>query len=388
MGSSAEVSCSPKVGQEYVKRQRKIRVVDLFSGAGGFTLAAHNTGCATVFAIEKDRRAAETFRNRFVKGRRSGTRLYETSILDAEPAALAKKHFKKNKCDLVLGGPPCQGFSTHRIKDAGVDDPRNNLILRYFEFVAALKPTAFLMENVPGILWPRHARYLEEFSREAKASGYKLFPAVKLNAQDYGVPQRRKRVFFLGVKEGVAIDQLVWPPAPTHGDEGAGLLPWKSCKTAFDPAPIGDPNDIHMNHGPELVAAFRNTPANGGSRKDSGRVLDCHKEHDGHKDVYGRINPDLPAPTMTTACINPSKGRFVHPVEHHGITARQAARIQTFPDDFVFSGGLMAAGMQIGNAVPVKLGEALIGHLADWICSLELGEFLGGERDMKAKKND
>jgi DNA (cytosine-5)-methyltransferase 1 len=119
-----------------------------------------------------------------------------------------------------------------------------------------------------------------------------------------------------------------------------------------------------MNHGPELIAAFKRTPANGGSRRDSGRVLACHVDHDGHKDVYGRIDPSKPAPTMTTACINPSKGRFVHPVLHHGITARQAARIQTFPDDYIFVGGLMAAGKQIGNAVPVALGEVLIRHIS------------------------
>jgi len=118
-----------------------------------------------------------------------------------------------------------------------------------------------------------------------------------------------------------------------------------------------------MKHGACLVEAFANTPKNGGSRKDSGRVLPCHKKHDGHKDVYGRIDPNIPAPTMTTACINPSKGRFVHPTQNNGITARHAARIQTFPDDFVFHGGLTAAGRQIGNAVPVDLGFALIKHI-------------------------
>ena len=123
---------------------------------------------------------------------------------------------------------------------------------------------------------------------------------------------------------------------------------------------IEDENGVHMNSSRELVDIFRATPLNGGSRKDSGRVLHCHKDHDGHKDVYGRIDARQPAPTMTTACINPSKGRFVHPRQHHGITVRQAARIQTFPDDFVFEGGLMAAGVQIGNAVPVRLGEVLI----------------------------
>lgn len=388
MDGSANISFP--AGSVSVKKRtnRKLRVVDLFSGAGGFTLAAHNSGCSTVFAVEKDYHAAQTFRDRFTKGRRPLATLYEKSILDIDPEALAKRHFKNKNCDLVLGGPPCQGFSTHRINDAGVDDPRNELILHYFQFVVALQPTAFLMENVPGILWPRHARYLDEFSEEANRAGYVLFPAVKLDARDYGVPQRRRRVFFLGVKEGTATDGLAWPPVPTHGDGEEGLPQWVPCRAAFLPAPPNDPNDIHMNHSAALMTAFKNTPPNGGSRKDSGRVLDCHKEHDGHKDVYGRINPNLPAPTMTTACINPSKGRFVHPEEHHGITARQAARIQTFPDDFVFSGGLTAAGMQIGNAVPVKLGEALIGHLAAWIRTLDAEKINESDCFLKGKNND
>jgi DNA (cytosine-5)-methyltransferase 1 len=115
-----------------------------------------------------------------------------------------------------------------------------------------------------------------------------------------------------------------------------------------------------MKHSDELIEAFKRTPINGGSRKDSGRILPCHKDHRGHNDVYGRIDPDVPAPTMTTACINPSKGRFVHPTEHHGITLRQAARIQSFPEWYVFEGGLMAGGAQVGNAVPVGLATELL----------------------------
>jgi DNA (cytosine-5)-methyltransferase 1 len=118
-----------------------------------------------------------------------------------------------------------------------------------------------------------------------------------------------------------------------------------------------------MKSSGELVKAFKNTPKNGGSRSDSGRHLPCHKNHNGHKDVYGRIDPSRPGPTMTTACINPSKGRFVHPTQNHGISARHAARFQGFPDSFKFDGGLMASGKQIGNAVPIKLGEAVIGAI-------------------------
>lgn len=342
----------------------KAKVVDLFAGAGGFSLAATNAGCDVVFAVENDGHAANTYERNLCKmGVGLPTKVYTDDIRVLNPKALASEHFNYEAgCDLLLGGPPCQGFSTHRINGSGVNDPRNALIYSYFDFVKALKPHVFLMENVPGLLWPRHAEYLEKFYLLAEKAGYSVFAPCQLDARDYGVPQRRKRVFVLGVRKGLNLEGFNWPPLPSHtsDNDDDSLSSWVTCSKAFFPAPKGDPNAIHMNHGPELIKAFRNTPANGGSRRDSGRVLPCHKTHDGHKDVYGRIDARLPAPTMTTACINPSKGRFVHPVENHGITVRQAARIQTFPDSFVFEGGLTAAGKQIGNAVPIKLGEVLI----------------------------
>jgi DNA (cytosine-5)-methyltransferase 1 len=224
------------------------------------------------------------------------------------------------------------------------------------------------MENVPGMLWPRHKTAVDRFYAEGKTSGYTVFDAVVIDARDYGIPQRRKRAFILGVRDDVDASGLSWPPDATHGGETRRqtmpiLEPWVSCAAVFAPAPVGDTNDVHMRHNRELTEAFEKTPANGGGRRASGRTLKCHAEHDGHGDVYGRINPEAPAPTMTTACINPSKGRFVHPTLNHGITVRQAARIQTFPDDFVFEGGLIAAGEQVGNAVPVALGQRLIEHL-------------------------
>lgn len=331
-------------------------------------MAAVQAGCEVVFAVEFDKNAATTYRNNIGANHRSkNVVVYNQDITSLNATGLAQKHFPSSDCDLLLGGPPCQGFSTHRINNAGVDDPRNALIHEYFAFVRSLKPKAFLMENVPGMLWPRHKSYLEEFYRQARDSGYIVHEPHKLDARNYGIPQRRQRVFILGIREDVATDGFEWPPAPTHCEPELagtiGLKPWLSCQSAFEDTTGDDINDVHMNHGPELIAAFERTPANGGSRRDSGRLLDCHVDHDGHTDVYGRIDPSKPAPTMTTACINPSKGRFVHPVLHHGITARQAARIQTFPDDYVFSGGLMAAGKQIGNAVPVAFGQSLIQHL-------------------------
>ncbi|MEL7561122.1 DNA cytosine methyltransferase [Stutzerimonas chloritidismutans] len=342
-------------------------VVDLFAGAGGFSLAAIQAGCSVAIAIENDPHAVTTYKanlRKYAGGK--FTKILEKSILDYVPDEVCSEYLPNLRCDLLLGGPPCQGFSTHRILNAGVNDPRNELVLAYFGFVKALRPRVFLMENVPGILWERHREFLDEFYAQGAEAGYHIFKPVVLDARDFGVPQRRKRVFILGVRDSKDAQVIMWPPQATHAAPGKtlpGRTLWKSCIDVFEPSLEGDENDIHMNHGPELVNAFRNTPLNGGSRKDSGRILPCHATHNGHKDVYGRINPTEPAPTMTTACINPSKGRFVHPTEHHGITLRQAARIQTFPDDFVFYGGIMAAGRQIGNAVPVTLGRYLIQHI-------------------------
>lgn len=349
-----------------MEQERRCKAVDLFAGAGGLTLAAQACKVEVEFAVENDKHAAATYRLNFCDptDQRAPT-LYDQSILDLDAKGLSLEHFgKDDQCDLLLGGPPCQGFSTHRIRDAGVDDPRNHLIYRYFDFISALRPKSFLMENVPGILWPRHKDFLDEFYRMATSLGYSVAAPTVVDARDFGVPQRRKRVFIVGFRD-IDVPEVGWPPCPTHGTAGnAENLPtWNDCAHVFDPAPLNDPNDIHMRHGDELVKVFENTPANGGSRRDSGRILPCHKHHNGHKDVYGRIDSALPAPTMTTACINPSKGRFVHPTENHGITVRQAARIQDFPDCFRFCGGLMAAGKQIGNAVPKSLGAALINSI-------------------------
>jgi len=350
-----------------ITSKNKPLAVDLFAGAGGLSLAAIEAGFEITLAVENDAYAVETYKRNLLRleGARN-TKLLNQNILECSAEKIRHEILRNKNCDLLLGGPPCQGFSTHRILDAGVSDPRNELLLSYFNFVKAFRPRVFLVENVPGLLWERHSDFLKKFYDEGKRANYHLFQPVTLDARDFGVPQRRKRVFILGVRDLESLKGFHWPPAATHfsaNKAGNGKKVWLSCKHVFEPAPDKDENDIHMKHGAELVEAFRKTPLNGGSRKDSGRILPCHKEHDGHKDVYGRIDPTEPAPTMTTACINPSKGRFVHPTEHHGITVRQAARIQTFPDSFKFVGGLTAAGRQIGNAVPVELGKHLILHI-------------------------
>lgn len=344
-----------------------MRAADLFAGAGGFSLASRNLGIRVVAAVESSRSAAVTYRTNFVQRRRNAPKLYEQDLTTLDPAVLARDCFPAGSpCDIIMGGPPCQGFSVHRINGAGVDDPRNGLLLSYFGFVRALAPKVFVLENVPGMLWPRHAEYVKRFYALANESGYDVEEPAVLNAKDFGVPQNRKRVFIIGVKRGLS-HTIVWPPAVTHFDPESDkvkkekLPAWRIAREVFaEGLRKNDPNRTHMRSCEALVDVFRRTPKNGGSRDQSGRKLACHLKHDGHSDVYGRINPDLPGPTMTTACINPSKGRFVHPRLDHGIAARHAARFQGFPEDFVFAGGLMSAGVQIGNAVPIPLGEAVL----------------------------
>jgi DNA (cytosine-5)-methyltransferase 1 len=359
-----------KAGHRRPKRKgtlKKFTAIDLFAGAGGFSLAAQLCGVDVRAAVELDPHACTTYKSNLIEKRKTKTTLLERDIRDVDWKTLLKEaRLSKGECDLLLGGPPCQGFSTHRLKGAGIDDPRNELLGSYFESIQAIRPAAFLIENVPGLLWKRHEAYLKKFLAAAKAAKYTVFPPIVLNARSYGAPQNRKRVFVLGFRDDFHV-QISWPPAPSHfppKDAGVGAKTqsaWLTAATVFSqPIPKNDENDLHMQHSSAMVEVFKSTPSNGGSRIDSNRILACHLSHNGHKDVYGRIDPSKPGPTMTTACINPSKGRFLHPTQNHGICLRHAARFQTFPDDFVFSGGIIAAGRQIGNAVPITLGVALI----------------------------
>jgi DNA (cytosine-5)-methyltransferase 1 len=369
--------------------KNKIRAVDIFAGAGGFSLAAKSIGIDVQAAVEFDKNAADTYRSNFIDIN-STEKFYHEDITKLSPhTVLEDLGLKAGELELLIGGPPCQGYSRHRFKDQGVDDPRNKLLITYFDFVSVIKPKVFLVENVPGLLWKRHEFHLKDFYALASKVGYSVFKPIKVNAKDYGVPQNRQRVFILGVRNDLSSSDIEWPPAPTHFPIGKGKLPeWKTASSVFftptdniakkigkvigeesfeslqfgsDLQPVSiDENSVHMIHKDYMVARFSKTPIHG-SREDSGETLPCHSNgYKGHKDVYGRIFLDKPGPTMTTGCMNPSKGRFLHPWENHGITIRHTARFQTFPDSFKFSGGIISQARQVGNAVPVELGKALL----------------------------
>jgi DNA (cytosine-5)-methyltransferase 1 len=387
---------------------KQLTAIDLFAGAGGFSLAAHQQDFDILAAVELDDRAAETYCFNLKGELGATTEVFNQDINKVDVQALMKfQGIKQGKLDLLLGGPPCQGFSSHRIKNSGENDPRNQLLIRYFDFVAALMPRAFLVENVPGLLWKRHEEYLHSFIELAHSHNYKIISGhpMIINARDYGVPQGRKRAFILAVREDVCCDKLIWPPEPTHVKANEEKPSWNTASTVFekppqnildeliseytkshnftfkeskvfveslqwgDAIPEGDKCNIRMQHTKTITDVFASTKLNG-SRGDSNRTLPCHSNgYKGHKDVYGRIFFHTPSNTITTGCNNPSKGRFVHPWLHHGITLRHAARLQTFPDTFQFIGNTSQQGNQIGNAVPFNLGFALIKTIKEQILS-------------------
>ena len=194
-----------------------MNAIDLFAGAGGFSLAALECNIDVVAAVELDRAAAATYQSNLISRLKAPTKLINEDINTVDiPKLMKDLDLNEGDLDLILGGPPCQGFSTHRINDSGINDPRNELLLRYFDFIHTFKPKVFLVENVTGLLWKRHSAYLNKFLKLAKKTGYNIQFCGSINAKEYGVPQNRKRVFILGVRTDLKKSSLIFPPKPTH----------------------------------------------------------------------------------------------------------------------------------------------------------------------------
>lgn len=265
---------------------------------------------------------------------------------------------------LLKACPPCQGFSTLAEGRAVVDEHRNDLVLHTIRFVRAFQPRTVLLENVPGLGRDERAGRL---LRALKGLGY-ASRQYKVNAVEFGVPQRRKRLIILA-RRGLrsALPDSLLPAA------NQAASPDVSVGTAFaELAAAMETGDI-LNRGRTLSDKVRRRVAAvpvGGSRFDLPEELrlECHKRLDATSrsatGSYGRLRLDEPAPTMTTRCTTPASGSFIHPTENRGITLREAATLQTFPPTYKFSGHYGEIERQIGNAVPVRMAAALGGVVA------------------------
>jgi DNA (cytosine-5)-methyltransferase 1 len=316
--------------------------VDLFSGCGGLTEGLKKAGFRVLGAVELDPSAAETYR---INHPEVHVWMKDIRLLTARSLA-RKLGVRKGELSLIAGCPPCQGFSAMRTLNGRHSnrDKRNDLLFDFLRFVEALRPKAVMMENVPGLAKDRR---FKRFCTRLQELGY-LGDHHILNAADYGVAQRRYRLIYLaGLGKALSF-------AKPHRK----VKTVRHAISALRPAgSSNDPlHDIPENRSPKVRQIIRSIPKNGGSRSDLpiSRQLRCHKSCDGFKDVYGRMPWDDVAPTITTGCFNPSKGRFLHPARNRAVTIREAALLQGFPKRYRFrvEDGKVALALMIGNALP------------------------------------
>ena len=288
---------------------------------------------------------------------------------------------KKVSCDIIFGGPPCQGFSMAgnriRTKHSFLEDSRNYLFKEYIRMVQSLKPIVFVIKNVPGILNYNEGAVKNEIYDTFEKMGYKISSRV-LCAADYGVPQMRNRAIFIGNRIG--IDPEMFFPDKTNSEgnyvtirdaisdlpevlagQGQVQTPYKSnvSLTPYQSLLVSKKGFVYnhesSHHKPETLEILKMIKQ-GQTMKDLPEKYHTKSVHSG---AYGRMEYDKPAYTLTTRLNTPSVGRITHPVQDRTITPREAARIQSFPDDFRFLGDITSIGMQIGNAVPPILAQKI-----------------------------
>jgi DNA (cytosine-5)-methyltransferase 1 len=310
-------------------------------------------GFRPVAAVEWDVDAAET---------------YATNIdaqIDAVDIASVPKW---PSASVVAGGPPCQGFSQLGSRDP--DDPRNRLWREYVRVLDESGADVFLMENVPQLL---HSRQFDLFRRTVVHRGFTLISAV-LNAADYGVPQSRRRAIVIGSRFGEPFF-----PERTNGPLSLSGAPYQTVRDAWSAIPALDeePTGVNWHTSRPKVRAqsvlrYTAVPKDGGNRFQMQANLEAAGHRDlvppcwlkkptGTTDVFGRLWWDRPSVTIRTEFFKPEKGRYLHPSADRAITIREAARLQSFPDSFVFPEGqsMGSVARQIGNAVPPRLATAL-----------------------------
>jgi len=320
----------------------KPRAIDLFSGCGGLTQGLKQAGFNVIGAVEIDEVAAETYETNH-----PDTKLWTKSIrCITAPKLLEALSLEKGELELLAGCPPCQGFSALTTLNGGyiVEDDQNDLIYDFLRLIRGVKPKCVMLENVPGLETDQR---LKTFVCTLKKLNYKVNCDV-LNAADYGVPQRRRRLILVASLLGKIPFARKARKRKTVASAIKGLKrPGKSKNS------IHDLPEKRTDRIKKLIAKI---PKNGGSRTDLPRSkqLKCHKKCDGFKDIYGRMSWDDVAPTITTGCFNPSKGRFLHPSQNRAITMYEAALLQTFPKSYKFpvERGKVAIAELIGNALP------------------------------------
>lgn len=346
--------------------------IDLFSGAGGLLIAEQMAGCNILFSNEIDDACVLTHRHNFK----------DIPIIHKDIRDLKYEHFKEyldnKEVDLVTGGPPCQGFSVFGkrrfINTRGYcpkDDSRNKLVYEYIRIVQETNPKFFFMENVKGFMSLDNGMFIEEVIKIFKEMGYKNIWCEIVCSADYGVPQKRYRMFMIGNRLGIDFT----PPMPTHSEKGDNLLPYETVGNAIlDIINLNEddiPNHIALSHKALVSERMSYIPEGGKldlatlpehlkkpTRRDSKTDKVSNYSH-----VYKRLDRNKPSITMV-----PGHNAFpIHPILNRTLTPREAARIQTFPDNIKFFGNRQQQCIQVGNAVPPKMAEPFFRKINEYI---------------------
>lgn len=350
----------------------KFKVIDLFCGAGGLSTGfCHGEMSAhfeSILAIDNDAAAIKTYNANF-NSHGIQANIEEWIASNEIPSA-----------DIVIGGPPCQGFSLLNKNREG--DHRRALWEPYMDIIQRSGAYMFVMENVPGLL---KSDEFADISARAESMGFVLLDPKVLNTADYGVPQTRKRTIAIGIKrECFELGNVpAFPPAPSHrSPEKTGALPvWISTIEAIGdlPEPVGTeirdelpPMNLHFGRNPTEISRERYLAVPpGGNRFDLQKnrpdlTPACWiKKTSGGTDLFGRLWWERPSVTIRTEFFKPEKGRYLHPEQHRPITHREAARLMSFPDDFIFHGSKTEVARQIGNAVPPVFAEKIAAYALD-----------------------
>ena len=327
------------------KTGKKPNIVSLFSGCGGLDLGFHQRGYQTVWANDFDRWAVETFKRNF------GDIIHLRDVEEIDPY----EDRSIPDCDIILGGFPCQDFSVIW-KRPGLNGERGNLYKSFLRFVDAKKPKAFVAENVKGLLSANGSRAIATIIKDFERVGPGYVVKVRLyNFAEYGVPQFRERVLIVGIRKDTGFDFV--HPEPTHGE---GRKPFVTAGQALKGVKTVRFNNEHMNLKPKTVEMLKLIPEGGNFADipvDNPLYVKGMISH-----VYRRIDRNEPAKTIIAAGGGGTWG--YHYREHRPLTNRERARLQSFPDDFQFSGSVTEVRRQIGNAVPPKgvhtLADALM----------------------------
>lgn len=344
--------------------------VDLFCGAGGMSYGFHRMAELTgrlrwAGAVDIDKHAIDTYERNY------GHRPVNLNLAE-DDIDVIREHLDLNPENelILIGCAPCQGFSAHRKKDHRGPDARNTLVGRFAEIAVELQPKLIIMENVPDLLAKKHWHHYQAFKDTVEAAGYHI--AVKiLNMANYGTPQARFRTVLVASR-----DFIPTLPEPVFGPEqyrtvrdAIGNLP-PLAAGGKDPK---DPMHITSKHRKDTVDIIKQVPKDGGNRPQ-GVGPKCLDKVAGFYDVYGRLPWDKPAVTITARCRTPSCGRFAHPEQDRGLSVREAALLQGFPENFYFEGPFDDKYKQIGNAVSPIFSTRLAGHVLTMLAGENHGD--------------